>query len=151
MMRKSVDYKLLSLIAKDARQNSQELAKQLNISSATVRRKLREFYKKDLLKITGIVDPLKFGFNVSVVIFIDVEADKLEAVIDDLMEQSRIWFISTTTGRFDIILVARFASTDELSDFLINVIGKIPGISNFETSICLDVRKGKYIPLVPLM
>ena len=150
-MKKSIDYRLLSLIGEDARQNSQELAKQLNISSATVRRKLREFYKKDLLRITGVVDPLKFGFNVSVVIFIDVEADKLEAVIDDLMEQSRIWFISTTTGRFDIILVARFASTDELSDFLINVIGKIPGISNFETSICLDVRKGKYIPLVPLM
>ena len=104
-----------------------------------------------MLRITGVVDPLQFGFNVSVIIFVDVEADKLEAVIDDLMAQSRIWFISTTTGRFDILLVARFTSTDELSDFLINVIGKISGIRNFETSICLDVRKGKYIPLVPLM
>ena len=150
-MRKSVDYELLSLIGEDARQNSQELAKQLNISSATVRRKLREFYNKDLLRITGVVDPLKFGFNVSVVVFIDVASDKLEAVIDDLIAQSRIWFISTTTGRFDMLVVARFTSTDELSDFLINVIGKISGIRNFETSICLDVRKGKYIPLVPLI
>lgn len=37
----SIDRRLIELLGKDARQNSDELAKQLNVSSATVRRKLR--------------------------------------------------------------------------------------------------------------
>jgi Lrp/AsnC family transcriptional regulator, regulator for asnA, asnC and gidA len=148
-MRKSVDLELLALLGKDARQNSDVLAKQLHISSATVRRKLREFLKKDILRISGIVDPVMLGFSMSVVIAINAEPSKVESVIERLVAEPRIWWLTTTTGRFDILLVARFSSSNELSDFLINVIEKIPGIRDTETSVCLDVRKGRYIPLLP--
>jgi len=150
-VKKSIDLELLSLIGKDARQNSETLAKQLKISSATVRRKLRSFLKNDQLRITGVVDPAQFGFTLSVVIAIDVETDKLESVIESLVSQPRIWWVTTTTGRYDVLMVARFSSSDDLSDFLINVIGNIEGIKDSETSVCLDVKKGRYVPLVPLV
>lgn len=149
-MGKSIDLELLSLLGKDARQSSEALAKQLNISSATVRRKLRSFFKNDLLRITGVIDPTKFGFTFSVVLAIDAEPDEMDSVIAALVEQPKIWWASTTTGRHDIICVARFSSPDDLSDFLVNVIGKIPGIKDSETSVCLDVKKGRYVPIAPL-
>ena len=142
------DLELLSLIGKDARQSSETLAKKLNVSSATVRRRLQSFYKDDLLRITGVVDPAKFGFTFSVVIAIDVEPDTLDSVIQSLVNEPKIWWASTTTGQHDIMCVARFSSPDDLSDFLVNVIGKIPGIKDSETSVCLDVKKGRYVPIV---
>ncbi|MFH1032161.1 MAG: NAD(P)-dependent oxidoreductase [Chloroflexota bacterium] len=73
-----------SLLGKDARQNSEKLAKQLKVSSATVRRRLRKLIAGNLLHIVGIVDPVDFGFPVTAMIALDVANNKLESVVNIL-------------------------------------------------------------------
>ncbi|GAH47789.1 unnamed protein product, partial [marine sediment metagenome] len=68
----SIDIQIVRLLGQDARQDSETLAKQLNISSATVRRRLRKLFRDEFLHIVGVVDPTKFGFPVAVVIALDV-------------------------------------------------------------------------------
>ena len=70
------DEQLIRLIGQNARQNSEILAKQLNISAATVRRKLTKFARNGLLRIVGVVDSYKFGFPQTVVIALDVSHHK---------------------------------------------------------------------------
>lgn len=144
----SFDEQLVSLMEQNARQNSETLAKRLKVSSATVRRRLRKLIQSDLLHIIGVVDPTKFGFSLHVVIFLDVANDKLEIALEALINQPEIKWVSTTTGRFDIVAIAGFTSTDCLSDFLIRQLGQMEGVRNSETLVCLDVKKGRYVPLV---
>ncbi len=143
----SFDEQLVSLMGHDARQSSEILAKQLNVSSATVRRRLRKLIKSELLRIVGVVDPAKFGLSLHVVIALDVASDKLKAAMTALINQPEIRWVSTTTGRFDIVAIARFPSTDSLSEFLIKELGQMQGVRNSETLVCLDVKKGRYVPL----
>lgn len=143
----SVDEQLVRLLGQNARQNSETLAKQLNLSAATVRRRLRKLIRSKLLHIVGVIDPSKFGFPLAVVIALDIAHDKVELAIKALAKRPEIEWISTTTGRFDIIAYARFPSTDGLSDFVTKELARMEGVKDSETFICLDVKKGRYVPL----
>lgn len=143
----SIDEQLVRLLGQDGRQNSEALAKQLNLSAATVRRRLRKLIRSKLLHITGVVDPAKFGFPLAVVIALDISNDKLESAMEELVNQPEITWISITTGRFDIIALARFPSTEALSKFIAKELTRIEGVKDSETFICLDIQKGHYVSL----
>ena len=142
----SMDQQLLRLLGQDARQNSVTLARQLNISSATVRRRLRKLIRSGSLHIVGVVDPTSFDLPLTVIIALDVAHRKLKAVTESLAKRSEITWISTSTGRFDIIARGQFASTTDLADFLLGQVSEAEGVRNSETFICLDVKKGCRIP-----
>ncbi len=142
----SIDQQLVRLLSRDARQNSETLAKQLKLSAATVRRRLRRLLRSGLLRIVGVIDPTKFGYPLAAVIAIDVAHDKIESVVETLGKESEVKWLSTTTGRFDIMAVARFHSSDALSDFVTKKLAQIEGIKDSETFVCLDVQKGAYVP-----
>ena len=143
----SLDEQLVRLLGQDARQNSETLAKQLKKSSATIRRRLRRLLRNKLLRIVGVVNPADFGFPVAAVITLDVSHDKLASAMEGLASQPEIIWVSTTTGRFDIIAFGRFASTDSLSKFLTDQLSKMEGVRNSETFLCLDVKKGRFVVL----
>jgi Lrp/AsnC family transcriptional regulator for asnA, asnC and gidA len=142
----SIDVQLVRLLGQDARQNSEILAKQLNVSSATIRRKLRRLIQSGSLRIVGVVDPARFGLPLTAIIALDVAQEKLKSAIESLANRPEITWISTTTGRFDIIARGWFASTDDLSNFLVDRVSTVDGIKNSETFICLDLKKGHQIP-----
>lgn len=142
----STDEQLAGLLGQDARQNSETLAKRLKLSSATVRRRLRKLIRSDLLHIVGVVDYAKFGFPVAVVIALNVAHGNLESATEDLVKKPEIRWLSTTTGRFDIIAVARFRSTNGLSEFMAKDMARLEGVKDSETFVCLDLKKGSYSP-----
>ncbi len=142
----SIDEQLVRLLGQDARQNSETLAKQLKLSSATVRRRLRKLFRSDLLHIVGVIDPTKFGFPVAVVITLDVAHNKLESAMEALAKRPEVLWLSITTGRFDIIALAGFRSTNGLSEFVTKELAQLEGVRNSETFVCLDVKKGHYVP-----
>ncbi len=143
----SIDVQLVRLLGRDARQNSVTLAKQLNLSEATVRRRLRKLLQSNSLRIIGAVDPARFGLPLAVLITLDVSLDKLESAIEVLANRLEIRWVSSTTGRFDIIAFALFPSTDSLSGFLTNQLAQMEGLKNSETFVCLDMKKGRFVPL----
>ena len=146
----SVDKQIVRLVGQDARQNSETLAKQLNLSAATVSRRLRKLIRSDLLRIVGVVDPANFGFSLVAVITLDVSHDKVELAMEELSKRPEVRFVSTITGQYDIIAIARSCSTDSLSEFMAKELAKLEGLKNSEPFICLEVKKGLRTPLTEL-
>ncbi|MEJ2739788.1 MAG: AsnC family transcriptional regulator, partial [Dehalococcoidia bacterium] len=60
----SLDTQLIQLLGQDARQDSKTLAKELNTSSATVRRRLKKLLQSGILHIIGVIDPSEVGLSV---------------------------------------------------------------------------------------
>ncbi len=141
-----LDVRLVKLLESDAKQSSNALAKQLNVSSSTVRRRLDNLISNKIIKIAAVVvDNSKLGFPVGVVLALDIVSDKLDLVVQALFSLDEIKWLTTTTGRFDIIALARFHSTDEMADFLQNTMAKIKGIRDSETFVCLRREKWRYV------
>ena len=140
----SLDEKLIQLLGQDARQSSNVLAKQLKVSPATIRRRVRTLVKSGALRIVGVVDPKKFGFPLVAVLALDVVHDKVDPVMKMLADRPEVRWISLTTGRFDIMALLRFRSTDELAEFVKNRLSNVEGLRNSETFLSLHVEKGHY-------
>lgn len=142
-----IDKQLIILLNKDATPSSKVLAKQLNVSAATVRLRKNKLLKRRVLRITGLVDPQKVGTPVIVAINLRVRFENLEYVLNALADLTEIKWISSATGRFDILTMAAFTSNSELQEFYKTKLARISGILNAETSICLDIKKGRYLSL----
>lgn len=140
----SLDEHLVQLLERDASQTSGTLAKQLNVSASTVRRRLRKLTQSGVLRFIAVVDPSKIGVILTTVIALDVTHEKLDLVTRLLANRPEVKWVSITTGRFDIIAFAQFRSTYELSTFVQRELANIEGLRNSETFICLDVKKGYY-------
>lgn len=143
----SIDRRIVELLGKDARQTSEVIASTLNLSAATVRRRIRGLIDNKLLEIIGVVNPDDFGLPLVAMLALNVRLDKIESTIKILDEYPEIRFSATTSGRFDIITIARFSSMAELSDFILGKLSQIDGMRDSEAFICLDVKKWRYIPL----
>jgi len=143
----ALDEKLINVLKENARQSSEKLAKKLNVSPTTVRRRLKKLMRTGAVRMAALVEPSKAGISLLTIIAFDIAHDSLESAVQVLSEQSEVKWISTTTGRFDIMVEAAFHSTEDLSDFLQNKLSGLKGLKDTETFVCLEVKKGKYITL----
>lgn len=136
----TLDKKLIGILQQNSRQSSELLAKQLGVSPATVRRRIRRLITKGVIRIGAIVDHNKAGLPLAAVFALDVAPDKLDSTMQTLSSLPDVKWISTTTGRFDILAGARFPSTKELSDFVQKELTKVEGVRNSETFVCLNMN-----------
>ena len=145
---KLADEQIVRLLGRDGSLTSQQIADQLGVSAATVRRRLKRLIEKDLLHFVAVVDPADFGYPQFAIIVLKISPEKLESAIEKLNKQPEIKWLATTIGRFNIIAGVRFCSMDELSDFVTKTIPKVDGIQDSETFVHLQSKKrGHYLPL----
>ena len=136
-----VDEQLINLLSQDAYQSSNTLAKQINVSASTVRRRMNKLLRRGALRIVGRVEPSAVGFPLTALIAFDVDHHSLNPVMAELSNQSEVRWLAATSGRFDVIALAWFASTDKLYSFMEDKLSKMEGIRNTESFICLHVVK----------
>ncbi len=74
------DEKIFQLLGQDAWQSSEALAKQIGISSATVRRRIKKLVKNGTLRVAAFVDPVKVGEPLGAVIALGAAPDKIDYV-----------------------------------------------------------------------
>jgi Lrp/AsnC family transcriptional regulator, regulator for asnA, asnC and gidA len=143
----SVDKQIARLLAQDASQNSEILAKKLNLSSATIRRRLKRLLKSDYLRIIGVVDISKFELPLAAIFTMSVSYGKIESAVESLAKLPEIQWVSVTAGPSDIVALGRFPSNESLSNFLTKDLSKIKGLKNTGTYVCLSPQKFfRYIP-----
>jgi Lrp/AsnC family transcriptional regulator, regulator for asnA, asnC and gidA len=142
-----IDDKIIRLLSKDARQSSQKMAKELNLSASTVRSRVNRLIHNGNLRFIIAIDPFKAGLPVVAQILVDVEQNKIEQALEILVQFPEISYVASTTGHFDIILFACFASHHDLATFLQKRLGKMDGIRDSQTLISLDIKKGHFTPL----
>ena len=141
----ALDLHLIRLLEQDGRQSSRVLARHLNASAATIRRRIRRLTDENVIRIQAVVNPSKVELGLSAVVALDVDPSNLETAVGQLANNDNVEWLATTTGRFDIIAEVRFASTDELYAFLQRELPRIEGLKNSETFICLHLVKAPYL------
>jgi len=136
-----MDQKLVSLLAKNARQTSEALARQLGVNPSTVRRRLQTLIKNQVIRIVALPDPDKVGFAFRAVVAFDVVHEKMDMVIEQLRLRPEVQWLSVTTGRYDIIAIVWFPSSEEFFTFMQTDVGALDGVRDTETFVCLHAGK----------
>jgi Lrp/AsnC family transcriptional regulator for asnA, asnC and gidA len=128
-----VDLRLISLLQGDGRRSNVEIAQELNLAEATVRRRLDRLLSDGALRITAVVDPDKTGLPTAAVIMVEADLARVDDIARQLAALPEVQIVSITTGRWDIIVQAVFPSDEHLLSFLRDRVASIAGVRHTET------------------
>jgi len=137
----ALDRQIISLLQADGRCSNREIARQLDVPEATIRYRVRRLTESGLLRITALVAPEHLGYQLTVVISIQVDATKLNEVAETVGAMPEVMCLVITCGATDIVLTASFQDHDHLYEFLTGRLAPVPGIVRSETAIGLKVVK----------
>ncbi|WGV60706.1 Lrp/AsnC family transcriptional regulator [Brevibacillus brevis] len=139
-----IDYGIIRALQGNARLPFTQIAKDLGVTEKTIRMRVQQLQDEGALSLVGIVNPVKVGFHVQAMIQVAVDAEKLDDVIAALTETVEIRLIVLTSGEYQLFTQVLVTSNEELSQFLLKKLHKIPGISKTNVINELKILKSKY-------
>ena len=142
-----LDRKIIGILQVDGRASNAKIARQLEVSEGTIRRRLKRLIEDEAIQVVALPEPSKLGYNTEAIVGIQVDPGKLEDVANELGRVPETLNVSVTTGAFDIFAWVALPSPEQLHSFLLGTVGKIPGVKRSETFVTLSVKKRSSAPL----
>jgi len=144
--------KILHELQKNARISSNELAEKIGMSASPCWRRQKELEDNGyIVRYTALVDRRKLGLSVVCLLHISL-LRHAEGAVQHFEEAMRlrpeVVECYETTGSSDYMGKVEGADIDAYHDFLHNVLVKLPGVSQINTSVAL--REVKYETALPL-
>ncbi len=140
----ALDRRLITILQRDAYRPNTDIARELRAGESTVRRRIKSLIRHGVLKIIGVTDPFKLGFAVWVVIGLQVDPPRIDAVASEVARLPEVAFVAVTTGATDIWINAMFRSNEEVYGFISRRLGQIRGIRKCETATVLRIKKRSF-------
>lgn len=146
-----IDLKILAELQKDANISVPKLSKRINVNASVVYSRIKRLTKKQLIKrFTIEINDEVLGFNVSAVIGLNIDSKVREVILDEILRMEGIRDIYEVTGRFDLLVMVKAKSLDDLHSTVSAKIGKLNGVNHTETFIEMGRREPEtaYSPAV---
>lgn len=135
------DKAILNVVLKNSRLSLREIAKKVGLSVATVMNRLQALEKKGVIEQYGAkIDYEKLGYDVQVIIEIQIAKGKLFQVEKKIAKHPNVFAVYDTTGDFDVVIIARFRSRRTMDNFL-KKIQKEEFIIRTRTKLILNIIK----------
>ena len=148
----TIDWKILSLMQRDARMSNVELAKAVGLSPSPCLARVRALEQAGYIsRYVSLLDPVKVGLKVSV--FIQVALEKqiepaLEVFESAIRERPEVMECYLMTGESDYLLRVVVPDLQALEHFILNFLSRVPGVGNIKSSFAL--KQVKYQTALPL-
>jgi DNA-binding Lrp family transcriptional regulator len=137
----NLDVRLIEALQDDARRSLRQLAEVLDVSTGTVRNHLRDLEERGVIRgYRPDVDYAKLGYTLVTVTRIKARGDAIPRIVDDLAADGRLTHVYEITGDFDVLVVGRFRSDEEMNREIKRLLG-VEGVEGTNTSVVLEVHK----------
>lgn len=140
-----MDHRILRILSQEGRISNLELAQQVGLSPTPCSRRVRRLEASGV--ITGYsaqINPTAMGHGVSVMVNIRLSRQSpadIEEFISAVKRMPEVTECLLVTGNLDYILKARARDVEELKDFVLAKLKKIPCVSDTTTMLILETIK----------
>jgi len=138
------DLQIVASIKSEGRKSYAVIARETGLTEATVRRRLNQLLQDGVISIVVIPDPVKIGLPVHVLMSLQVELERLEAVTHELADIPNVRWVGIVTGPHNVIAEAFFASNAQMNRVLTGQLGRIAGITRLEVQTVLELVTRTY-------
>ncbi len=136
-----IDVKILKLLTMDARLSSREIAKKIGISVGTVLSRVKRLEKEGVIKgYSAIIDYGKLGYQLTVITEVTIAKGKLLELENEVAKWPNICCVYDVTGLTDAIVIAKFKTREELSNFTKSLLS-LPLVERTNTHVVLTTVK----------
>ncbi len=145
-----VDRKIVDYLREDGRMAYREIARRLDVSEGTVRKRVNKLLETGFIKILAVGDPLKLGVPVLAATTIKVAPGKQEDVGDKLAGFDNVRYVALGVGAKDLMVESLHRNLDDLHDFLANTVGQLPGVRDLNTFQVVRIKKSVWDWSIPI-
>jgi Lrp/AsnC family transcriptional regulator for asnA, asnC and gidA len=143
-----LDFKILRLIATNARIPTTDIAKKLNISTNTVQKKIKNLFELDVIQAFRVnIDYIKFGYQFYKV---DIELNdyqKIHQIINYIKTNPYLTIIEKSVGYEDLELRFHVRDLNHLHLIMKDITVNFPGvIKNYKYFYTSEIYKINYMP-----
>ncbi|MGM0605662.1 MAG: Lrp/AsnC family transcriptional regulator [Halobacteriota archaeon] len=132
------DRAILRVLQEDARTPFSEIARQIDMSSATVHDRVGRLESAGVIRgYHADIDAKEVGYGVSALVGLRVEQGREEDALERLREIEGVQAIHLTTGEWDVMLRVFAEDTDALRELMFDNVAAMDGFSRSQTMIIL--------------
>ncbi len=140
----SFDLEIIRALQKDARASYRDVARKIGIAVGTVHSRIKKLEENGTIRGFSLdLDYSKIGFDLTSLILLQVKGKHLREVENRLARLGNVCLVYDITGDFDVAVVAKFRGTDEMDQFIKQVL-TIESVERTVTSIVLNSLKENY-------
>ena len=119
MILDEIDLKILRRVLKDARMSYRKIADEIDVSPPTVLSKVQKLEKDKIIKsYSAVLDHEKLGYDLTAVIEVTAIKGKITEMEKHISKFPNVCAVYDITGLTDMVIVAKFKSRGELSNFV---------------------------------
>lgn len=137
----AIDRQIIELLQEDGRRPVTDMARIVNASGSTIQRRIDRLIDEGIIRIIALAQASLVGLPVHVIFGITAQVDRIAAIEEALANENEVIWVAWTTGSFDLIAEAFFASNDHLRRFIQTRLAQIPGIIRVENTTVLSLGK----------
>jgi Lrp/AsnC family transcriptional regulator for asnA, asnC and gidA len=136
----TIDTKILSILATDAKMSYAEIGKKLFVSAGTIHVRIKKLTEQNLIKgIRAELDYNELGFDITAFLGIYLEKSSLyESVKSEIRKIPEVVDAHYTTGNYSIFAKILCRDTEHLREVISKKLQNIKGIQRTETFISLE-------------
>lgn len=135
----ATDRAILSELADDARLSMSDLAERVSLSRAHAYRRVEALRVAGVLRgFTIDVDYKLAELSVGAVVLVETVQDRWEAVHEMVRAMPGVQYAAATTGGYDMALIVRAESVDELRETVLGRLALDEGVRSTRTLVVLE-------------
>lgn len=132
-----IDAKILKILQADGRTALSEIARRLDMGSATIHERVNTLEAEGYIRdYRAVLDAELLGLDNVAFVRVQTEAGRFSEVGERLAEEASIQEIHELTGEADLLLKVRVGDREDLTD-LLSRIGRYEGVISTETDVAL--------------
>jgi len=136
-----LDHQVIKILQEDGRVSIQDIAKELDSTSSTIRKRIRRMEDANVMRVVAVTDFGAAGYEMLLAIGIEVENRKPEDVGKDLAKLPEVFSVNLTTGVHDLDILVAARDFTELSRFMHDDLPSIDGIGKLAPGLTVDVLR----------
>jgi Lrp/AsnC family transcriptional regulator, regulator for asnA, asnC and gidA len=136
------DKRIIALLQENGRATYTELAGKVGLSEASVRKRVQELRRNNVIQIVAVTDPLQLGFSHEGMLAIHSVHDP-QSLAEELAAIDEVNFVVLVAGRYSILLEA-VATDDEEFLLLIQRVRALASPARVDVLPYLLTRKQDY-------
>jgi len=136
-----LDREIIKILQVDGRIPYTDIARNLDISEATVRNRISRLVDQKIIQIIGLVDPYHLGYDAPAMIGVTVDPRQLEAAAAEIALFPEVSYLIMVSGEYDLMVEVMCRDRKELTDFLNQKLRCVQGVTRTQSSIILQTYK----------
>ncbi len=132
---------IIRILQENCRLSFRKIGDKIGSSGVMAASRINNLEDKGVVKgYAVILDPVKIGYDLTAIIFVQTEGGYLQDLENELSQMSNIIALYEITGDFDVVAIVKLKDRDSLNNLIKNLL-VTPHIKKTMTNITLNVVK----------